>query len=65
MLIGRVQTPSGEIVHVRADGERLVQIEDPYAAFAAGRSRSRHLPLSSSSESPRTDLRMSRPCRRG
>lgn len=37
MLIGRVQTPSGEIVHVRADGERLVQIEDPYAAFAAGR----------------------------
>jgi len=36
-LIGRVRTAAGDIVHVRRDGERVVAIEDPYAAFAAGR----------------------------
>ncbi|MDJ1113362.1 fumarylacetoacetate hydrolase family protein [Microbacterium dauci] len=37
MLIGRVQTSTGDIVPVRADGDRRIAIEDPYAAFAAGR----------------------------
>ncbi len=36
MRIGRVLTADGPR-HVRADGDRLVPIEDPYAAFAAGR----------------------------
>ena len=36
MLIGRVRTAAGDR-HVRVDGDRLVPIEDPFAAFAAGR----------------------------
>ncbi|WP_407358003.1 fumarylacetoacetate hydrolase family protein [Microbacterium sp. LTA6] len=37
MRIGRVLTADGPR-HVRAEGDRLVPIEDPYAAYAAGRS---------------------------
>lgn len=37
MLIGRVRTASGETSWVRRDGERMVGIEDPYAALAAQR----------------------------
>lgn len=36
MRIGRVKTPAG-VVHVREDGAGWIPIEDPYAAFAAGR----------------------------
>lgn len=36
-LIGRMRTGAGEIVHVRRDGDRVVAIEDPCVAFAAGR----------------------------
>ena len=35
MLIGRIQT-SGGVVHVRVEGDTLVPIDDPYAAFSAG-----------------------------
>lgn len=36
MLVGRVMTASG-VRHVRVADDRLVPIEDPFAAFAAGR----------------------------
>lgn len=36
MLIGRVRTAAGDR-HVRVDGDRLIPIEDPFAAFAVGR----------------------------
>ncbi len=36
MLIGRLRT-AGAVRHVRWDGARAVEIEDPYAAFAQGR----------------------------
>lgn len=37
MMIGRLRTVDGEIVHVRREGDRTVAIEDPYAALAEGR----------------------------
>ncbi|MBN9175889.1 MAG: fumarylacetoacetate hydrolase family protein [Microbacterium sp.] len=37
MLIGRVRAATGEALWVRRDGERMVAIEDPYAARSAGR----------------------------
>jgi 2-keto-4-pentenoate hydratase/2-oxohepta-3-ene-1,7-dioic acid hydratase in catechol pathway len=36
MRIGRIETPDG-IVFVREEGRERIRIEDPYAAFAAGR----------------------------
>lgn len=37
MLIGRVRTATGETLWVRTEGGRMLAIEDPFAAHAAGR----------------------------
>lgn len=41
MRIGRVRTDSG-VVHVRDAGDRWIEIDDPYIAFAEGRAPREH-----------------------